>query len=127
MWLGVHLYRLFASHPKAKELTLNDHIFPGPTSMAMEARRGFSAKVLATITDTSAPNYEFQTINRVSVDAPEEMVFEAVKHGFVQSYTLPRCEQLYRTMTEVSSTSLYEQFMDAILPHQIDTPLQDCE
>ena len=65
-------YTALASHSKAKHLTLNEQIWPGPTSMGMEAHRGFYAVVLATTTDTSAANYEFQTINRVSVDAPEE-------------------------------------------------------
>ena len=86
-------YTALASHSKAKHLTLNEQIWPGPTSMGMEARRGFSAKVTATTTDTSAANNDFRMIHLVSVDAPDEKVFKAVGHGFLQSYVLQRCEQ----------------------------------
>ena len=39
----------------------------------MDACRGFSVKVLAITTNTYAANYEFQTINYVSVDTLEEV------------------------------------------------------
>ena len=55
-----------------KHLTLNQQICPGPTSMAMEACLGFSAKVLATIINLNAKYDDFQSIHQVSVDSPEE-------------------------------------------------------
>ena len=61
-----------SSHQKSKHLTLNDQICPVPMAMANEACLGFSAKVVATITDTSAKDDELQTIHQVSVDSPEE-------------------------------------------------------
>ena len=124
---SIFTYTALASHPKAKHLTLNEQIWPGPTSMGMEAHRGFYAVVLATITDTSAANYEFQTINCVSVDSPEEMVSSRPSSTASCSRTrssgasrTPKADggQLWRT---------YEAFMVDIRLYQLEEPLQDCE
>ena len=97
------------SHPKAKYPTQYEQICPCQMWVAMDACRGFSAKVLATTTNTSAANDELQSIHLVSVDAPEEemVFFEAVGQAFLQSYTIPRCEQLRWALTEFISENLY--------------------
>ena len=84
-----------------------------------------SSRVSKNATTTSN---EASAVRRVTIGAPEDMAFFRVfDAAFPQSYTPPRCEKLRRTMTEVSSSSLYEQFMDAIRLHQLQSPLKDHE
>ena len=96
--------------------------------MAMDARRGFSAHVLSTVSDTNAKDDCFQLVHSVTVDLPDEIVFfEAVGHMFLPSYTLQRCEEKHRDLTKVGTENFYEEFMDTIRLYQLEAPLQDDE
>ena len=65
LWLDVHLHAARVA-PKGKVPDAVEQICTGPTSMAMEGRRGFSAKVLATLSDTNAKEDSFQSVHSVT-------------------------------------------------------------
>ena len=78
-----HDFRLHTARvaPEVEALDTKRADLPGQISVAMEARRRFSAKVLATITDVSAENYPFQSIHHVSVDRPDEEMASSRSSG----------------------------------------------